>query len=116
MANIFWPKVLPKTLLIEGLAATRKSNVIRTTMDAGPKKTRRRYTATTKTFTGKILLNTEQRYALENFYYTELADGVLRFMFTDPQTLELCEFRFTEDYTENSIDGMFEVSMSLERL
>ena len=116
MINISWPETLPKTLLIEGLSAKRNSNVIRTQMDAGPKKARRRYTASSKTFAGKMLLDEEQRFDLDRFYRTDLADGVLRFIFTDPQTLETAEFRFTEDYTENSVDGKFEIHMSLERL
>jgi len=116
MADIYWPAYLPKTLLMENLAAKRSSNVIRTRMDAGPQKTRRRYTASTKVFTGRMLLSAEQRFELEWFYRFTLADGALRFNFTDPQTLETGEFRFTEDYTENSIGGMFEVEMSLERL
>ena len=116
MAVIFWPDFLPNTLLIDGLSAKRKSSVIRTSMDSGPQKKRRRYTASIKIFTGKMLLDESQRFELERFYRTTLADGVLRFNFTDPQTLETGEFRFTEDYTENSIDGRFEISMSLERL
>ena len=116
MAQIFWPQGLPETLLLEGLSAKRNSGVIRTQMDAGPKKARRRYTASTKTFSGKMILTAGQRYALEEFYHSALADGVLRFNFTDPQTLETGEFRFTEDYTENSLADMFEVSVSLEKL
>jgi len=116
MADIFWPEGLPNTLLMEGLAGKRSSNVIRTQMDAGPKKVRRRYTASTKYFTGKLLLDAGQLSELEQFYRAVLADGVLRFNFIDPQTLETGEFRFTEDYSENSTNGMFEVTLSLERL
>jgi len=116
MADIFWPEMLPNTLLVEGLSAKRNSSIIRTQMDAGPKKVRRRYTASTKIFTGRMILSAEQRSMLDQFYHTALADGVLRFNFTDPQTLEIAEFRFTGDYTENSTDGMFEIQMSLERL
>jgi hypothetical protein len=116
MASIYWPAELPATLLMEGLSAKPKSNVIRTAMDAGPQKARRRYTASTKIFTGRLLLTAEQRAVFEQFYRTALADGVLRFNFTDPQTLEGREFRFTEDYTETSVDGRFEVSLSLERM
>jgi len=116
MADIFWPEALPNTLLIDGLSAKRSSGVIRTQMDAGPKKARRRYTASTKIFMGRMILDDGQRAVLDQFYHTALADGVLRFNFTDPQTLETAEFRFTGDYTENSSDGMFEIQMSLERL
>ncbi|MCL2808628.1 MAG: hypothetical protein FWD24_01040 [Treponema sp.] len=116
MAEITWPQTLPLTLRMEGLSAKRNSAVIRTTMDAGPRKTRRRYTASVKIYTGTMFLDAAGRSELEQFYTTALADGVLRFNFTDPQTLEFAEFRFTENYTENSADGMFKITMSLERL
>jgi hypothetical protein len=116
MASISWPAELPETLLLEGLSAERKSNVIRTAMDAGPPKTRRRYTAAVKQFSGKLFLDAAQRITLEQFYHAALADGALRFNFANPQTLEVQEFRFTEDYTETSTDGGFEIALSLERL
>jgi len=116
MTDIVWPEILPLTLRMDGLSAKRNSNVIRTRMDAGPNKTRRRYTASTKNYTGSMLLDDSQRNELEQFYRVSLADGVLRFIFTDPQTLEAGEFRFTDDYTENSVDGKFGISLSLERL
>jgi len=52
----------------------------------------------------------------EQFYNNVIADGVLRFNFTDPVTQETAEFRFTENYTANARDGLYEVQMSLERL
>jgi hypothetical protein len=47
MANIAWPPELPKALPIAGLPKQPQRNAIRTAMDAGPKKARRRYTART---------------------------------------------------------------------
>jgi len=116
MAEIVWPDYLPVTMLMEGLTVTRQSNIIRTQMDAGPGKTRRRYTASVKRFAGKIILNESQRRHFDEFYRIILADGVLRFNFTDPQTLETGEFRFAQEPVEISVDGLFEISMSLERL
>jgi hypothetical protein len=116
MVSLFWPETLPKTLIMDGLSAKRSSSVIRTRMDAGPGKARRRYTASSKIYTGRMLLTVEQRDTLDQFFRLKLADGALRFFFTDPQTLETGEFRFTENYTENSADGLFEIQMSLERL
>jgi hypothetical protein len=114
--TIYWPEALPKTLSLNGLSVQRNSSVVRTQMDAGARKARRRYTASTKIFTGKMLLNYAQRMILEDFYHTVLGDGVLRFIFLDPQTLETGEFRFREDYTEYSVEGFFEIQMSLEKL
>jgi len=116
MTEISWPDTLPVTLLMDGLSAKRKTSVVRTAMDAGPEKMRRRYTASVKTFSGKMLLNKNQLIELDLFFKTALADGVLRFNFTDPQTLETAEFRFIEPYQEVSVSGFFEISMSLERL
>jgi hypothetical protein len=93
-----------------------QDNVIRTTMDAGPKKVRRRYTAGTKTFSGKQILNAEMFETFKVFYHTVLADGVLRFNFTDPMTLETAEFRFSAPYTAAAADGFFEVAVALERV
>jgi hypothetical protein len=116
MAALSWPAELPETILLEGLSAKQKSNVIRTEMDAGPQKARRRYTAASKIFTGRMILDSYQRGLLEHFYHQVLGDGVLRFNFTHPQTLAVQEFRFADDYTETSMDGLFEISVSLERL
>ena len=116
MANITWPVQLPATLLIDGLSKQPQSSVIRTAMDAGPKKARRRYTARAVKFSGKMVFGMSELAVFERFYQTALADGVLRFNFTDPTTLEPGEFRFAADDTVSAVDGLFEVSMQLERL
>jgi len=116
MANITWPELLPATLLIDGLSKQPQGNVIRTAMDAGPKKARRRYTAKTVKFSGKQVFDIMELAVFEQFYETVLADGVLRFNFTDPTTLETGEFRFAGDYVVSTVDGLFEVAMQLERL
>ena len=116
MAGIFWPQYLPAALLINGLSKQPQSNAIRTAMDAGPKKARRRYTARTVKYTGKQVFDAAEMDVFEQFYHTVLADGVLRFNFTDPMSLETAEFRFTEDYAVNAVEGLFEVTMQLERL
>lgn len=116
MTNILWPDFLPQVLRLEGLQGQRKSNVIRTSMDAGPQKQRRRYTVSTKNFNGTILVTEEQRRLLEDFYENTIASGTLRFIMKDPQTLELCEFRFREDYQEEQVDGLWKISMPLEKM
>lgn len=85
-------------------------------MDAGPQKARRRYTVATKEFTGSVVLTESQRQTLENWYDVVLGGGVLRFVMKDPQTLQEAEFRFLEDYTEESSDGLWIISMKLEKM
>jgi hypothetical protein len=116
MANIAWPAELPDGFLEEGLSLEPQDNVIRTAMDAGPKKARRRYTARTVQFTGKQLFDRNEFALFETFYHTVLADGVLRFNFTDPVTGEAAEFRFVKKYTATANEGYLEVTLPLERL
>jgi len=116
MADIYWPDLLPSGLLAEGFSKQPQSNVVRTPMDAGPKKARRRYTARTVKYSGKQVFDESELMVFEQFYHNVIADGVLRFNFEDPVTGETGEFRFTQDYITNPVDGMYEVQMSLERL
>jgi len=85
-------------------------------MDAGPKKARRRYTAKTTKFSGRFTLTAAAYEVFKLFYHTTLADGVLRFNFTDPQKLDTAEFRFVETYNATSLDGNWEVAVTLERM
>ena len=116
MTAIAWPELLPSGLLADGFSKQPQSNVIRTAMDAGSKKARRRYTARAIRYSGRQVFDTAELAVFEQFYHTVLADGVLRFNFADPITLETAEFRFTEDYTVTEIEGFYEVTMTLEKL
>ncbi len=116
MTSLAWPEELPIPRL-SGLSASRKSSVVRTEMDAGPAKARRRYTVATKEFSGSIVVKENERAILENFYVATLGDGVLRFVMRDPQTLVESEFRFMEDYGETSNgDGTWTINLKLEKM
>jgi hypothetical protein len=116
MALINWPELLPADPLLEGFSKQPQSNVIRTAMDSGPRKSRRRYTARAVRFSFKHLFSAVELAVFEQFYHHALADGALRFSLPDPVSGETAEFRFAEDYTVNALDGQFEVAMTLERL
>jgi len=113
---ISWPPELPYGLLAEGFSKQPQTNVIRSQMDAGPAKARRRYTARTVAFSGRRVFDKAELEIFERFYHTALADGVLRFQFKDPVTLQTAMFRFTSCYTVTALGGLFEVAMELERL
>ena len=116
MAKTFWPSSLPDGLLMEGLSIEPQNNVIRSSMDAGTKKARRRYTASTIKFSGMQRFNAAEFEIFKTFFHTALADGVLRFNFTDPVNLETAEFRFCENYHATALEGFLEVAMSLEKM
>lgn len=116
MTSLTWPTGLPQVLRLDGLSTQRKSSVVRTQMDAGPDKVRRRYTVSTKVFTGSIVVTEKQRELFEAWYRNVIADGTLRFVMKDPQTLQPAEFRFTEDYSEEPIEGLWKIAVSVEKL
>lgn len=116
MTNIQWPKELPQIMRLEGLSGKLRTAVVRTDMDAGPQKTRRRYTVSQKDFSGSVVVTEAQRQILETWYEEILGNGALRFVMTDPQTLKPAEFRFLEDYSEDSADGLWTITMKLEKL
>jgi len=113
---IFWPDLLPADFLADGLSIQPQSNVIRTAMDAGPKKARRRYTARSVYFNGKQRFDEAELAVFEQFFHNVLADGVLRFFYKDPLSNQMDEFRFTDNYSAIEIGGMYEVTLPMERL
>lgn len=115
MTTITYPSDLP-LMRLDGMQTERTSSLVRTEMDAGPAKVRRRYTVSSKYFSGTIILTSEQRNAFEYWYKNALGDGVLRFSMADPQTLQANDFRFAEDYTEESVEGLWKITMKLEKM
>ena len=116
MAAISWPASLPRTLRLDGLKAQYKDPVIRTDMDAGPAKARPRYTRPPRHFTGTVALNDEQRETLDYFYRVHTRYGTLRFNFSNPQTLEIREYRFRSPPEESNAEGLWSVTLQLEEL
>ena len=107
---------MPQVLILDGLNAEKKNAVIRSETDAGPAKQRRRYTVATKDFSGSMVVTESQREKLEAWFDSVIGGGALRFVMKDPQTLELAEFRFRQPYKEESLDGKWRITMSLEKM
>lgn len=92
-----WPSSLPapdKT----GWQAKRQNAVLRTNMDVGTPKQRRRFTATSEYFTLPYLLTVDEFAALESFYNSDLVDGALEFSWPHPRTGATVTARITEPY------------------
>jgi hypothetical protein len=115
MTAITYPGNLP-AVRANGFQSQYQDPVIRTQMDAGPVKQRLRYTAAPKKFTASIIVDEDQRKLFEAWFTGILAFGTLRFVMQNPQTLLPEEFRFTGMYSETEADGLFELSLPLERL
>lgn len=90
-----WPLTLPSSPLVEGFRETPPDTVLRSPMDQGPAKLRRRTAAGTKALSLTYMLTRAQVDTLMDFFNDTLAGGALAFDFTHPvngATLS-CRFR-----------------------
>ena len=115
MTAISYPAGLPP-VRASGFQATYQNPVIRTAMDAGPAKQRLRYTSAPKQVTASVVVDEAERELFESWFRDVLGFGTLRFVMQNPQTLSLEEFRFTGPYGETETDGLYELSLPLERM
>ena len=79
-----WPESLPQQFLQRGYVEGFGDNVIRSPVDAGIEKTRRRFTAVARPLTGRMLLTKAQLDTFRTFYTDTIGDGSLEFDFPKP--------------------------------
>jgi hypothetical protein len=94
MADAVWPVGLPPPRL-QPFSESLKSQVVRTAMDTGPAKVRRRQSAPIREFTVEIKITGEQLAVIfEPFFLDSLKGGSLTFSMTNPRTGVVDEYRF----------------------
>lgn len=96
MANATWPASLPQSPRVIGYGETFKSTAIQTAMDAGPPKTRQRFTAAPVPWETEYLLNATQVETLRAFFEETLAGGTLPFDSIHPRTRTFCTMVFRD--------------------
>jgi hypothetical protein len=89
-----WPETLPAYFLIDGYGESEPDTVLRTPMETGPAKLRRRGTNAVRPVRGMIRISYAQRTTLSAFYQDTLAGGTLPFEWVHPTTREAATFRF----------------------
>ncbi len=97
MADVSWPTAddFPQDSQLLGYQETPPENVIRTPMDTGPPKLRRRSTAGVRNLTVFLFLDdTTQMGHLDDFYVTDTYSGSIAFEWTHPRTGATTDFRF----------------------
>lgn len=105
MTDIVWPPGLPQDVLVEGYDEQMPNVVIRTQMDAGPPKVRRRYTAGIRTLSFSIDLSRDQAGLFDAFFNDTLKGGSLAFKWVHPRTRAVCRLRFTQPPSLRPVSG-----------
>lgn len=93
-------------------------NVIRSPMEQGPVKSRRRFTAAPRAISGSTDLITDAEVAtFETWYRDEIGDGAIPFTADHPITGVSTTFRFTQTYEIVYLnDDINRINMQLEIL
>lgn len=88
-----WPTSLPQSVLLSDFVESADANTIRTEVDYGPSKVRRRYTAEVKVYQIGLVLTAAQVATLETFYDVTLG-AVDSFDWIHHRTLAAAVYRF----------------------
>lgn len=111
-----WPVGLPSPL-VNGFNETLPNNTIRTEMDVGAAKVRRRTTSNPYTLTVPYLLSSSQVDDLIDFYQTDTSYGAIAFDFIHPRSGDIVSCRFLSPPQLGTSNGSyFPTSIQLEVL
>jgi hypothetical protein len=120
---VSWPGALPALPLIEVYSETMADAKLRTEMDAGPAKVRRRYTSVPRRETVKLRMTSTQLTAaspngFDAFYVTDTAHGATEFTWANPRApSSAVTMRFIGVPTYSALSqGVWDVSFEVEIL
>lgn len=91
---IAWPASLPSLAELDGYSETPPDLALRSAMDAGPAKTRPRYSTGPTRLAGRLLLTAAQAEALRGFFAATTKGGALTFEAPHPRTGAAAALRF----------------------
>ena len=89
-----WPGTLPDDFLVDAFSETLPDNTIRSKVEYGPAKLRRRATAAVRPIEGQLYMTTAQVATHDTFFVTTLKYGSLAFDWTHPRTGSSKSFRY----------------------
>ena len=112
---VTWPSSLPQSPMATSYSEVVPNNIIRTEMDSGAAKVRRRTTAAPRFLRISYIMDKTQIATLDDFYLTSLKSGSLKFSFTNPRTNMVENVRFMKQPEYISENGnYFRVNLTLE--
>lgn len=109
-----WPLTLPQYLDQDGYSEKPPKIMIRTSMDAGIPKRRRRFSSGVRPLTAQLLLTFDETQILDDFFMNTLAGGSMTFDWVHPRTQLPCKMGFTDAPTYTPMGVAFVVTMELE--
>lgn len=93
-----WPEGLPQRFISDSFSTAMADNRLRSEVDVGPAKMRRRSSRAARPMSGSMLMTTSQlNDVLRPFVETDLGQGILPFMFPDPAGGDPILCRFAAD-------------------
>jgi hypothetical protein len=112
-----WPSSLPDYVLQQGHNEALANVSMRSQMDAGPAKVRRRFTAGPRMVNAIVRLTTGQTLTLDTFFETTLVGGSLAFDWVLPRTQASRSFRFTSPPEYRPVGpGIWDATLKLEAM
>lgn len=114
-----WPATLPPLAELDGYTETPPDLALRSSVEAGPAKTRPRYSTGPTRLSGRLLLTAAQAEALRSFFVTATKGGVLAFDAPQPRTQAAARFRFLRSPELAHLaegGGLWRASLELEEL
>ncbi len=112
-----WPSTLQQCLSADNFGIAKGATTIRSDMDIGPQKVRRRFTKGVDTYSASIYLTNAQYLIFENYYDVTLNGGATPLIFPHPITQVPTIFRFKDEPQYRPIGGLnWTVSFTWEKL
>lgn len=111
-----WPANVPFFILRNGFSHVAADDVLRTPMDVGPTKARRRSTSAPQVATGSAYMTRAEYLLARAFVRDTLKGGALTFTADDPVTSETQTYRLTGPLSLAPMGFGWRVSASLEIL
>lgn len=99
MTTAIWPTTLPQNLRVTDHDETPPATILRTEMDAGPAKTRRRFSAMPRPFRGSLIMTREQLAIFDEFFNDTIEGGALAFTWKLPRTATTWDVKITAQPT-----------------
>ena len=112
-----FPEASYKCIIPDGYQESPPDNVLRTTMEQGPAKLRRKATSTPRPISFEMICTLNELETFETFFVDTLMDGTLRFSMDVLRSASgEAEFRFAKPPSYSPNEEVFSIACDLEQL